>query len=269
MEWFENIWDKLMINDPITTVLTLVMWITFIAFVNKVMMAIIRKRNVKLNAFQLRTKKTIYIFLFLCVILFQFKASKDIVTALLASTGILAVIIGLACQELASDLIAGMFIIVNKPFSVGELIYIQSENIKGTVMDISIRQTVIKTLTNTLLIVPNRTMNTSIIENLSRTESFALTPLLFSIAYNDDIDLACSIIKQQILDHPLHLVDREKDTRVVVSNWLDSGIELKAFIYTATSGDGIEISYDLRRSVKLAFDQQGITIPYPTITLSK
>ena len=269
MEMIEKIWNQLMINDPITTGLTLMLWFVVIIGINKLINKMIAKRNIKLSPIQRRAKKSVLALLALCVILFQFKASKDIVTTLLASTGIIAVIVGLACQEVASNLLAGAFIFLNKPYTVGEMIYIQSENIKGTVTDITFRQTVVKTLNNTLLIVPNKTMNTSIIENLTRTQSYCLTPLTFTIGYQDDIEKASAIIRQQILANPLHLKEKEDDIRVVVSNWLDSGIELKAFVYTANNGDGIELSFALRKSVKLAFDQAGITIPYTTITIEK
>lgn len=104
-------------------------------------------------------------------VLLQFEPFQKFVMSFLASSGILAVILGFAAQEAVGNLVSGMFISLFKPFELGDRIRIPSENIEGFVEDISLRHTVIRTFENSRIIVPNSIMNKAVLENVNFSES--------------------------------------------------------------------------------------------------
>ena len=95
-----------------------------------------------------------------------------------ASGGIVAVVIGLASQEAAGNLINGAMIMAYKPYKIGDFIVVTGHNVRGTVIDISLRHSVIETLEKTQMIVPNDIMNKAIIENIY-TNSNMLKQIIF------------------------------------------------------------------------------------------
>lgn len=275
MNLFNEIWNGIMINSLIYTLITLVTWIIILALINKGINTLLIKKKIVLNASQKRLKRTVFISILIVVIGFQFKFSKDILTALLASGGLIAIIIGLACQEAASNIIAGAMIFIARPYTIGDFIYLKEKDIRGTVVDITLRQTAIKTLNNTTLIIPNTTMNTAIIENISRIETSNVTYLYLSISYDDDIDKASDCIRELVLKHDEFMDPRKDDVSlslqqavpVLVTEFLDSGIQLRVSLFTSDSGTGFALACQLRKEIKTAFDDLGITIPYPTHTI--
>ena len=275
MDGLEKLWNELMVANLSTVAFTIIFWLILIFIINKVLNRLINakiKSNVKLIK---RIKKIILMTIMVLVIAFQFKATKDIAAALLASSGIIAVVVGLASQEAASNLVAGGMILFTRPYKIGDYIVIKDHDIQGTVVDITFRQTIINTLNNTTLIIPNITMNGAIIENTSRLASTKANFLYFTIGYDDDIDQAMDIIRKAIIHHPQFIDPRINDPSlsltdaipVLVTDLGDSGVQLRATVYSKDGGSGFTMCADLRKNVKEAFDANGITIPYPTRTI--
>lgn len=275
MQGVEKLWNELMVANLSTVAFTIIFWLVLLFIANKLLNQLIHskiKSNVKLIK---RIKKIVLMTIMILVIAFQFRATKDIATALLASSGIIAVVVGLASQEAASNLVAGGMILFTRPYKIGDYIVIKDHDIQGTVVDITFRQTIINTLNNTTLIIPNITMNGAIIENTSRLASTKANFLYFTIGYQDDIDQAMDIIRSAIMNHPQFIDPRIEHSSlslneaipVLVTNLADSGVELRATVYSKDSGTGFTMCADLRKTVKEAFDANGITIPYPTRTI--
>ena len=276
MDTFMRFWDSIMVNSPVNFVFTIFFWIVALSLINKVINIFLSKHDIVLDKPKKRIKKIVFIAIVVLVVGFQFKAMSDVLTALLASGGLIAIIVGLACQEAASNIIAGAMIYLTHPYIVGDQIYLKEKDIRGVVVDITFRQTVIQTFNNTSLIIPNTIMNTSIIENVSRINETNASFLYVSISYDDDIDKAKKIIQDLVIKHPafVNVVDDGNDdldqlVPVLVTDFLDSGIELRTTVYTKDSGSGFVACSDLRKEIKKAFDINGITIPYPTYNIRK
>lgn len=206
----------------------------------------------------------INIIVILCIC-YQIKSLESITKSILASGGIVAVVLGLAAQEAFGNLVSGLMILFFKPFSIGDLIKVNE--ISGTVSDISLRHTVITTFENTKIIIPNSQMNQSTLENISLAE-LKNNFLYLTISYESSIEKAMEIIKEEVLKHPLY-IDDGNEIVVYCSNLLDSSVELKTSFRTQTNIDGIQMSSDLRISIKQRFEESGINIPYPHLTISK
>lgn len=191
-------------------------------------------------------------------------------TSLLTSAGILAAAIGLASQDALSNFIGGLFIIISKPFRVGDFIQV-APDVAGTVKEITLRHTVIVNTENRTIFVPNSTINSNTITNSTAMDSRTCAFVEVNVSYNDDLDKAMELMREEAMRHPL-LIDtrtkeqREHDMPMVKTKVIelgDSSIRLRAWVWAATSADALTLKYDLLKAIKERFDREGIEIPYP------
>lgn len=196
---------------------------------------------------------------------------NELALSILASSGVAVLILGFAAQEAFSNIISGFFISFFRPFTVGHLVHLPNENITGTIEDITLRHTVIKTGDNNRVIVPNSVINKAIIENRDIIDKTACRTLTLSIAYDSDLELAKQIMMDEALKNELLIDHRTKkdikdevpQLKVLVSNLTNSAIELKMAVWTKNNGDAISLLAELRENIKKRFDSEGIEIPYP------
>ena len=190
-------------------------------------------------------------------------------TTLLAGSGIVALAVSLSAQESLSNIVSGLFISLFRPFNVGDRIKLVSSGVVGHVESITLRHTIIKTLTNTRITVPNSIMNQEIIENSNMVETIASYYIDVSISYESDIDRARYIIADIVGSHPLY-VDVRKDTSeekvpVLMRAFESSGIALRARVWTKTVDDNFRACSDIRIAILKRFRKEGIEIPYTKI----
>ena len=208
------------------------------------------------------------------LILNQFTAFDGVSTIFAASASVIGVAAALASQESMANFIGGVFLATMQPFKVGDLIVLTDKNITGTVADIGLRHTTIKTFDNTEMIIPNSTMNTAIIENKSSATHFTVR-LVFGISYDSDVKRAMEIMREHAEKHPKMLDIRTEEDKAegkpVVSvscvNLGDFSVDLRVNVQTKTAADGAALSSDLRLSIKEAFEKEGINIPFPTMQI--
>ena len=162
--------DGLFVNGMINGLMAILFASVIIFGINKLCNRFICKKWPENHNTQMRMKKTIIVFIMIAIISGEIKALSSLAKALLASGGILAVVIGLASQEAASNLINGLMVISYKPFKEGDFVHLPQQNISGKVIDVSLRHTVIETLEKTQVIIPNTIMNKEVIENISQVE---------------------------------------------------------------------------------------------------
>ncbi|HBS90938.1 MAG TPA: mechanosensitive ion channel protein MscS [Erysipelotrichaceae bacterium] len=204
-------------------------------------------------------------------IIMQVNPLRQISVTLLASSGVAVLVLGFAAQEAFSNIIAGFFISFFRPFSVGELIILPGQNISGRIEDINLRHTVVRTFENNRIIIPNSTINKSIIENRDITEKKMCSFLLMSISYDSNVDRAKEIMMEEALKHPnlidirttediMNNVPQLSVTLVSIGNF---SVDLRMGVWSADSASGWVMLSDLRDSIKKRFDQEGIEIPYP------
>lgn len=266
--------DQWFVHGTISGTITILFFLLAAVILNKAMNSIIRRRWSDHAPVPHRIKKTILIVFITYGVLTQITPLQSLATTLLASGGILAVIVGLASQEAAANMINGMMIYFGKPFKVGDMIVLKEHNLRGKVIDISLRHSIMETLEKTQIIIPNTIMNKAIIENVSNVPNKKANHLFIDISYESNMEKAIAIIQEEAMHHPFFIDPRnkkdKKNTPAVAVHCLefkDSGIALRATIYSQDNEHGFEMLSDLRKSIKLRFDQEGIEIPYPHQTI--
>ena len=195
-------------------------------------------------------------------------------TALFASAGVLAAIVGFASQKAFSNIVGGIFILIFKPFRVGDRIEVASGQ-RGIVEEITLRHTVIKNYEFRRIIIPNSHMSDDTIINSSITDKKIRKYIDLGIAYDADIDQAESIIREVIEAHPLFIDNRsEKEKQnnepvvpIKLISLGDFSVNLRAFVWTSDFDSANELHWDILRSVKKKFDENGVEIPFPYRTI--
>lgn len=207
-------------------------------------------------------------------IIYSIPPFKDVGKTLFAGAGIFAAIIGFASQQAFSNIIGGIFLVLFKPFRVGDLIKVGQLD-EGYVEDITLRHTVIKDFENKRIVIPNSLISTETIHNAHIKDERVMNRIPFGISYDSDVDKAIEIIRANAESNSFTrdyrtAIDKEKNEPIVdvrVIDWADSSITLRAWVWTDSQEDGFLLKTDLYYSVKKDFEANGIEIPYPHRTL--
>jgi len=166
--------------------------------------------------------------------------------------------IGLALQGSMSNVAAGLVLIILRPYKVGD--YVELVGDEGTVEDVNIFTTTLRTLDNIKIILSNGDVRSNTIRNLTALGSRRVD-IDFGIDYGDDVAKAIGIITDTASKHPN--VDTAKaEPWAKVSCLNDSSVDIQMRVWCHPDHYW-DVRFDLLRSVKEAFDAGGITIPYP------
>ncbi len=174
---------------------------------------------------------------------------------LLAGAGVVGIALGFGSQKLVQDFLAGTFILVEDQFGVGDIVEIDTH--RGTVERISLRTTQLRSVSGTVWHVPNGEIR--IVGNRSKHWSRAVLDV--EIAYEASIDDASEVIKQ-VADTAWHERDDIVEEPEVwgVENLGVTGVAIRLVLKTVPAQQN-EVSRDLRRRIKDAFDREGIEMP--------
>ncbi|MCR9193696.1 MAG: mechanosensitive ion channel [Hyphomonas sp.] len=178
-------------------------------------------------------------------------------TSFVAVLGALTLAIGLSLQGALGNIASGVMIMIFRPYKLGD--YVEAAGAAGTVKDINLFQTVLATPDNVQIMVPNSQAIDGVIKNYSGYATRRVD-VTFGIDYGDDIDKAIGIIKSIVDADKRILRDPEPFAKVV--NLGDSSVDIATRNWVNAS-DYWDVKFDITRQVKEAFDQQGISIPYP------
>jgi len=178
-------------------------------------------------------------------------------TSLVAVFGAATLAIGLALQGTLSDLAAGFMLIIFRPYKLGD--YVDIAGTAGTVKDLNLFITELVTPDNVQIIVPNGQSWGAIISNYSAHDTRRVD-VVFGIDYGDSADAAKAIILRVAgADGRVHT---DPEPWVRVTNLGDSSVDLTTRVWCAAE-DYWELKFELTQAVKEAFDDEGISIPYP------
>ncbi|VUT24805.1 MAG: Small-conductance mechanosensitive channel MscMJ [Candidatus Methanolliviera sp. GoM_oil] len=224
-----------------------------------------KRLNVEETVYTMLRRLIILLVYFIgAVIIISMVPQLKVATAsLLAAGGVVGIIIGLAAQSTMSNVIAGVSIAVSRPFRVGDRITIGEEY--GLVEDITLRQTVINTWENKRLIIPNAKISEGAIINWTIGDLPVLWHTDFGIAYGADIDLARSIILDEVKKHPNVMHDRS--VNVSLTELGDFAVNMRSTFWVPDRGVAWGAGCDIRESVKKRFDKEGVEIPFPYRTI--
>jgi len=176
---------------------------------------------------------------------------------LLAGLGIAGFIIGFALQDSLANFASGMLILLYRPFDVGD--FVDAGGVRGKVKAMSLVNTTFHTLDNQRLVVPNNLIWGSVITNVTAQRTRRVD-LVFGISYEDDVEKAQKVLQDILDDHEAVLDDPEPIVRVVELGESSVNFAVRPWVKTA---DYWETFWDLTKIVKIRFDKEGISIPYP------
>jgi small conductance mechanosensitive channel len=213
-------------------------------------------------------------FLALVLVIYMVPSLRALSVTLFASAGIFAAIVGFASQQAFSNIVAGIFIVIFKPFRVGDYVHVGTQY-KGYVSDITLRHTVLHTFQNTDIIIPNSTVSTDVVVNYSYNDDRVCRHVEMDISFDSDMDKALRILQEACESHPLCIDGRTPEEKaageaIVPVRVIGVGpyaVRIKAWAWTARVEDSWVLGFDLNRTLKLRFDQEGIVIPYPQQTV--
>lgn len=178
-------------------------------------------------------------------------------TAFIAILSAAGLAIGLALKDSLSNFAGGIIILMSRPFTIGD--FIDIGGYMGTVKDMQLLYTVLNTVDNKQITIPNGELANGKIINYS-AEKTRRVDLIFGVSYDDDIQKVKDVLTKIIMEHELTFKEPEPLIRVVA--YQDSSVDFAVKVW-CQSEDYWSIYYDVQEQVKEAFDEAGISIPFP------
>lgn len=175
----------------------------------------------------------------------------------LTIVGAAGLAVGLALKDSLSNFASGVMLILFRPFQVGD--FVNAGGVSGSVQKIDIFNTILHTPDNQKVIVPNSSITTGVITNVTANDTRRVD-LVIGISYEDDIPRAKQALREiinaekRILENPA--------TTIAVSELGNSSVSLVVRPWVKTS-EYWDIYFDLMEKIKLTFDEKGITFPFP------
>ena len=270
MEEIIDVKDKfemfgLQISEPLGTLIRLALLIVIGMILITLIMAALRRLLNKsgamdemLNSFIISAVRVICIIILVAMCLDTVGVNIGTIVAVLGAAG---AAIALALKDSLANVAGGLMIIITQPFKQGDLVNIGAY--RGRVQKIDLFLTTLRTLNYEIITIPNGLVNTSILVNESR-EEIRRVDLKFGISYDSDVARAKEVLYRVCRGTELVLTDREPV--VGVSSHDDSAIILDLLAWCRTE-NYFDTKYYLLEHVKMAFDEAGITIPYPHLVV--
>lgn len=206
----------------------------------------------------------------LASIVSMFPKLRAIAVTLFAGAGILVAIMGFAAQSAFANIISGIVMVIFEPFKVGDVVRVGDEH-HGVVTDITLRHTVINSLENRNIIIPNSTMSSATIINESIYSNTLCLWVNIGISYDSDVQKAMAIMREvagsfdEVIPEPG--TNYEHPVNVRVLSYGDFSVDLRAYVWTNQPLAGMELLSKINIGVKERFDKEGIEIPFPHRTL--
>lgn len=258
---FDTVIDKVVdwaTNAGIKIVIALILWfISFkiINFLNKrITKSLLKKKTDKTLTKVVNYLISILLKILIVVCLLGYVGIETTsISAVIASIG---VGVGMALNGALSNFAGGILIILTRPFKEDD--YIQALDNEGTVEDIHIIYTKLRTTDNRVIYLPNGSLSSATIVNYSEKD-LRRVDMTFSISYSNDVQKAKDILRDICLNHDLILKEFEPFIRI--SNHNTSSIDLCVKVWTKNS-DYWDVRFDLLELVKKRFDEEKIEIPF-------
>ncbi len=189
-------------------------------------------------------------------------ALRHIGTALLASVGVISVVLGIAAQQTLGNLAAGVAILLYRPFRVGDQVQVMAPTgvETGLVESLTLGYTILRTFDNRRIVVPNTLMATQVSINLTAVDPRIAVVISFTIAYDADVERARAILVELASAHP----GVEGIMSCPVTELGPSGVVLSLRAWCSTADATYQVRFDLLEQAKKRFEEAGIGVPFPT-----
>ena len=182
---------------------------------------------------------------------------------ILASIGIIALIVGLGCQSLISDVVAGIFLVADSAFEVGDIVVV--DDFRGTVVEIGLKNTKIEDAGGNIKVISNSSINTMV--NL--TNSLSLAVVNISIPYEENLKRTETLLVERLKDMQKRVPSIvEGPYYKGVEDMADSAVILKV-IAKVKEEDRFQATRDIKRDIYIFLNENKITVPYPQLTITQ
>jgi len=225
--------------------------------ITNLLVSVLRKINGMDETLVKFLENIVYYILMIVVILAALSELGIETTSFMAILGAAGLAIGLALQGSLGNFASGVMIILFKPFKVGDVV--TAAGVTGSVQEVSIFNTVMITPDNQKIIVPNSAITNDSIININANPTRRVD-LVVGIGYDDDIKKAKNVLNSII--EADERVLKEKGITVAVSELADSSVNFVVRAWVNTP-DYWAVKFDLTETIKITFDNEGISIPYP------
>ncbi len=186
------------------------------------------------------------------------------ITPLLASLGVGSVAIALAAQETLSNLFSGFYILLDKPFKVGDIIKIE-EGLEGFVTKIGWRSTHIRLYANNIAVIPNAKIASSMITNFDLPESDVAITVPLGVAYDSDLHHVEQVVLEVafLVQNTLPFASKTQSPAMVFTSFGDSSINFNVVLKVKRITDGALMKHEFIKALHVRFNQEQISIPFP------
>jgi small-conductance mechanosensitive channel len=201
---------------------------------------------------------------YLLIVLVAMSAMRELhfdLSVLLGAAGILTVAVGFASQTSVSNIISGLFLIVDKPFVIGDVVKIGDT--VGVVHSVELLSTKIRTFQNGLVRIPNEILFKSEVLN-STAFPIRRLDITIRVAYKENIDRVRELLFDVARKNPLCFDDPAP--LFIYDGYGDSSLNLKFCVWTVNQ-NFLNLTNSMRQEIKEAFDRNGIEIPFPHLSL--
>lgn len=237
-------------------VITLVIGWWLISVIKKILVKVMNKSRIEPSL--VGFLRTFFDFLMKMILIITCLSMIGVdMTSFFAILGGLSVAVGFALKDSLGNIAAGMFILFFKPFKVGD--YIEASGFSGTVFEIQIMNTILKTPDNKHILFPNGKISTSVITNYSREENRRIA-LVYGVDYGSNIEKVKSILNGLISEDDR--IQTDPAPQILLTELADSSVNFTIRAWCKAS-DFWPLQFDMNEKVFLKFNEQGINIPYP------
>lgn len=207
-------------------------------------------------------KRSVY---YVLLVLFLMSALRELgfdLTVVIGAAGILSVAIGFASQTSASNLISGLFLMIERPFSIKDVIRVGTTT--GEVIAIDLLSVKLRTFDNLFVRIPNETMIKAEVTTLTKYPIRRMD-LQIGIAYREDVNKVKAVLLEianknlQCLEEPAPLF--------IIQGFGNSSVDLQFSVW-AKRENFLTVKNEMFEKIKKAFDEQGIEIPFPHVSLN-
>jgi small-conductance mechanosensitive channel len=205
------------------------------------------------------------VIIYIAAILQALKVLGAEIMPFVAGAGVAGIAIGFAAKDTLSNLIAGVLLLIDRPFEVGDRIEVWSAPANsatwGDVIDVGLRATRIKTTDNIVIVIPNNEIMMRDIINYTTITSEIRVRIPIGIAYDADVNKAKEVINSVSLE--LDWVMKEPAPKVVVKTFGESAVNLEARVWISNPRKRMDTISHITDRVKEVFQKEGIEIPFP------
>ena len=262
MNIFENVWFKNILASLVTILIAIIIYSLIKGVINKIfnikVKGINSKKQKTLHTFFKNIAKWIIIIITLVVLLGIFGIDTGVIVT---SLGAVTVVLGLAFQDILKDFIAGISMIFQNSYNVGDTITING--FKGEVIYMGMKVTKLKAAGGEVFIINNGAIN----EVINHTVSNALAAVTVGVAYESDIEKVEDVLNKLANKLSKKIPSLKNDIKVLgIEDLGDSAIVFK-IVAEVEANTQFDVQRLLRKEIKLEFDKNNISIPYNQLVI--